>query len=124
LSPSNVLFDHDGAAFVTDFTLGPDERPSPAADVAALASLIERSTASTALREHLARVTASAATTIGELVAGVLAQLDAGRAAPANPYKGLEAFDEVDAADFHGRDGLVDDIVKRFYAAGSRSRLV
>ncbi|MCU1430569.1 MAG: putative Calcium/calmodulin-dependent protein kinase [Actinomycetia bacterium] len=30
---------------------------------------------------------------------------------PANPYKGLRAFAEADARDFHGRDALVDRLV-------------
>ena len=37
-----------------------------------------------------------------------------------NPYKGLQAFGEADAADFYGRDGLVDELVQ---AIGDR-RLV
>src|SRR5262249_47620177 len=37
-----------------------------------------------------------------------------------NPYKGLRAFDETDAADFHGRAALVDELVR---ALGDR-RLV
>ena len=52
----------------------------------------------------------------------------AGQAAPAaetytpaeNPYKGLRAFDETDAADFYGRAALVDELV---HAVGDR-RLV
>jgi DNA-binding SARP family transcriptional activator/ABC-type glycerol-3-phosphate transport system substrate-binding protein len=31
-----------------------------------------------------------------------------------NPYKGLRAFREADAADFFGREGLVDDLLRRF----------
>ena len=37
-----------------------------------------------------------------------------------NPYKGLRAFDETDAADFYGRAALVDELV---HAVGDR-RLV
>ena len=37
-----------------------------------------------------------------------------------NPYKGLQAFGEADAADFYGRDALVDELVR---AVGER-RLV
>lgn len=32
---------------------------------------------------------------------------------PQNPYKGLRAFDEADAADFFGRDALVQQLLKR-----------
>ena len=31
----------------------------------------------------------------------------------ANPYKGLRAFEEGDAPDFHGRDGLIEQLVDR-----------
>ena len=37
-----------------------------------------------------------------------------------NPYKGLRAFQETDAADFHGRGPLVDELIR----AVSRHRLV
>lgn len=30
-----------------------------------------------------------------------------------NPYKGLAAFDETDAGDFHGRTALIDELVER-----------
>ncbi|HEY7627461.1 MAG TPA: BTAD domain-containing putative transcriptional regulator, partial [Ilumatobacteraceae bacterium] len=36
-----------------------------------------------------------------------------------NPYKGLRPFEESDAADFFGRDGLIDELVNRL-AAGAR----
>ena len=45
----------------------------------------------------------------------------AGTYTPAeNPYKGLRAFAETDAAEFYGRDALVDELVR---AVGER-RLV
>jgi len=34
-------------------------------------------------------------------------------AAPPNPYKGLRAFDEADAADFFGREALIDRLLER-----------
>lgn len=34
------------------------------------------------------------------------------RAAVRNPYKGLHAFDESDAGDFFGRDGLIEELVE------------
>lgn len=124
LSPTNVVFDDEGTPFVTDFALGADERPDPAADVAAFAALVERCTSSVPLREHLGRAANDPATTMADLVADVLRLLDAQASHRPNPYKGLEAFEEADAADFHGRDDLVAGILKRFHAAGVRSRLV
>ena len=41
-----------------------------------------------------------------------------------NPYKGLRAFDEADAADFFGRDDLVDEILARLAGDDLRGRLV
>ena len=41
-----------------------------------------------------------------------------------NPYKGLQAFDETDAADFFGRAELVDEIVTRLGRDDLRGRLV
>ncbi len=42
--------------------------------------------------------------------------------ARSNPYKGLRAFGEADAADFHGRDRLVDELVDRL--AGPEDRML
>ena len=42
----------------------------------------------------------------------------------ANPYKGLQAFDEADAADFFGRADLVDEILARLGRDDLRGRLV
>lgn len=41
-----------------------------------------------------------------------------------NPYKGLRAFAAVDAADFHGRERLVDRLVARLGEPGRRGRFV
>jgi DNA-binding SARP family transcriptional activator len=37
-----------------------------------------------------------------------------------NPYKGLRPFDESDAADFHGRDRLVDELIDHLSRPGVR----
>ncbi len=44
--------------------------------------------------------------------------------APSNPYKGLRAFEEADAADFFGRDSLIRRLVARLNEAGPFSRLL
>jgi DNA-binding SARP family transcriptional activator len=41
-----------------------------------------------------------------------------------NPYKGLRAFDEPDAADFFGREALVDTLVAHLAEGGDSGRLV
>ncbi len=52
---------------------------------------------------------------ITESVTGLidLAAIDALAAGPPNPYKGLRAFQEADAADFFGRDALVQTLLER-----------
>ncbi len=45
-------------------------------------------------------------------------------AAASNPYKGLRPFSEADAADFAGRDRLVDQFLDRLRRAGSAGRLL
>ena len=41
-----------------------------------------------------------------------------------NPYKGLHAFDEVDANDFYGRAALVDELMERLAEPGDYNRLL
>jgi WD40 repeat protein/DNA-binding SARP family transcriptional activator len=43
---------------------------------------------------------------------------------PRNPYKGLRAFEEADAADFEGRQDLVRALVARMGERGAASRLL
>jgi DNA-binding SARP family transcriptional activator/WD40 repeat protein len=43
---------------------------------------------------------------------------------PRNPYRGLRPFTEADAAEFFGRDRLVDALVERFSRPGSDGRFV
>jgi DNA-binding SARP family transcriptional activator len=45
-------------------------------------------------------------------------------AAPVNPYKGLQAFGEVDAADFFGRERLVERLLARLGTGGTVGRFV
>ncbi|MGI9623439.1 MAG: protein kinase domain-containing protein, partial [Acidimicrobiales bacterium] len=47
-----------------------------------------------------------------------------GEAAAVNPYKGLRAFTEADASDFHGRNDLVAAMLERLDGMGPRHRLV
>ncbi|MGH3078217.1 MAG: BTAD domain-containing putative transcriptional regulator, partial [Gaiellaceae bacterium] len=74
-----------------------------------------------ALNEVVARATALDPGERYESVDGFVAAVDTavGGAAPAetytpveNPYKGLRAFGEADAADFYGRDALVGELVR------------
>lgn len=44
--------------------------------------------------------------------------------APENPYKGLRAFQEADAADFFGRQALVEGLIARLNETGTGSRFL
>ena len=43
---------------------------------------------------------------------------------PDNPYKGLRAFEEADAADFFGRERLVERLLARLGEPAARGRFV
>src|SRR5690606_36355733 len=72
--------------------------------------------------------------TVAAFATDLQARLDGGAAAPtaiaarelcgSNPYKGLRAFDATDAADFYGRERLVERLISRIGQPGSRSRFV
>lgn len=53
-----------------------------------------------------------------------LSSLDALLTGPANPYKGLRAFQEADAADFFGRETLVERLLERLSQTGESSRFL
>jgi DNA-binding SARP family transcriptional activator/WD40 repeat protein/tRNA A-37 threonylcarbamoyl transferase component Bud32/energy-coupling factor transporter ATP-binding protein EcfA2 len=134
LTASNVLLDHAGNAYlsavgIADRFLERDDdaqhggqESSAAADIQALATLARSLLpADDAITAVLARATAASATdrhrTAAELVADLERALGNSPAPPPppaatrNPYKALNAFDEIDAADFFGRSVLVDELV-------------
>src|SRR5258707_1109107 len=43
---------------------------------------------------------------------------------PINPYKGLHAFQEADAADFYGRDALIERLLERLSESGEDKRFL
>lgn len=53
-----------------------------------------------------------------------LDSLDALLAGPTNPYKGLRAFQEADAADFFGRDALIKTLLQRLRETGDSHRFL
>jgi DNA-binding SARP family transcriptional activator/WD40 repeat protein/tRNA A-37 threonylcarbamoyl transferase component Bud32 len=116
-SPSSVLFDERGEAWLGDFDLAaPADDRTRAADVAALSALVHACLPDAPDVVDRA-LEAGAGTTIDEHLLALLAALsgeDVSEApAPANPYKGLRAFNEADAADFFGRTALVDEMLGR-----------
>jgi WD40 repeat protein/DNA-binding SARP family transcriptional activator len=127
----SVLFDAAGNAYLGDFTLGPPDATRTASDdVHDFAVLLRGCLGGD--RGPVADVVARGVATVGrppmaELVAMLVDALTgeptAGEARP-NPYKGLRAFEEADAADFFGRAGLVDEILARLAGDDVRGRLV
>ena len=107
----NVLFDGNDAPFITDFALGqPDRNGTAADDVRDFTALV----ATAGFQLGLAQ---SESPTLADL-------LTSPPAAPGNPYKGLRPFDEADAADFFGRDDVVDEMLARLGRDDLAGRLV
>ena len=65
-------------------------------------------------------LTAELPSDAGSLPDPTTRQLDISR----NPYKGLRAFDEADAADFFGREALVDTLISRLSERGDYARFL
>ncbi len=114
ITPSNVLFDEEGNAYLSDFNVGHTfdlQGDLIAHDVQQLARLIDRCAADKSqIDSLLAKATAEpgfqSAAAFVEAWTGLLGRESDSevRFTPArNPYKGLRAFGELDAADFYGR---------------------
>ena len=135
----SVFFDEADGCYLSDFAVGPlRSGQSAGGDVEDLAALVgeclgvrdgaQQPNVPGAVREVLARGTA----TIGrppmtDFVADLVVALTSDSIVETqqrNPYKGLRAFDEADAADFFGRDNLIGEILSRLSGEGLSSRLV
>jgi WD40 repeat protein/DNA-binding SARP family transcriptional activator len=141
VAPESVLFDDAGAAYLSDFALGTDAARRPGNDVRGYAGLVYESLTGhppvgpqgddvpTAVADVLARGLAPAnrpplAEFVPELVVALAGEAVESPAELPNPYKGLRAFEESDAGDFFGRDGLVDEILACLAHDDQRGRLV
>lgn len=117
----SVLYDEDGDPCLSDFALGADDPPRTGGDdVHDLAVLVARClpTPPDAVADVLDRGrAASGRPSIDDFVASLLAALTGpGASLPTrlpNPFKGLQAYDEADAADFFGRADLVAELLDR-----------
>ncbi len=141
VAAESVLFDEGGNAYLADFPLGTGDTWVPGEDVRDLAvvvaeSLTGRRPTGAAIEDVPAAVAEVLTAALSEaeppqlenFVPAVVAALSGQVGGPAyerpNPYKGLRAFDEPDAEDFFGRDGLVDEVLVRLAGGGPRGRLV
>jgi WD40 repeat protein/DNA-binding SARP family transcriptional activator len=128
----SVLVDTDGDAYLGDFALGTaDPTPTAADDVHDFAVLVKECLSSD--RGPVVDVLARGVATVDRpamaeflpmLVAALTGAASADDQARPNPYKGLRAFDEVDAADFFGRADVVDELLARLRHDDLRGRLV
>ena len=131
VDPRSVLLDDVGAAWLSDFDLGAGPDRTHAADIRGLAALVlacipsaTGAVAAAVDRGLWSSGELSLDAYVDELVAALADEdHDDGTPAP-NPYKGLRAFDEADAADFFGRSGLVDHLLARLAHDDLRGRLL
>lgn len=123
VTPSNVLFDGEGIAYLADFRVGEGAVPEPRDDLRALAELaldllgneVPDSLAGV-LDEAAGATEGLGADAIAAVVRGVLEPGSASTSSARderNPYKGLRAFTEADAGDFFGRAALTQRVLAR-----------
>lgn len=139
VKPSNIILDDAGNAYLADFgiarDLATDTAEDPAGDVAALAHVAADLLGTSAQREDsirrvLAQATSSDDMSAEEFVTAFAAAISPAQPAPAeptatrNPYKGLQAFEEGDAAVFFGREGLTADLVAALSRRGVDGRFL
>jgi WD40 repeat protein/DNA-binding SARP family transcriptional activator len=123
VSPSNVLFDAEGNAYLGDFTVGEGVTPDAGGDLGALAELARGLLGNEVPAALAVILDAGVGATDGpgaEAIAGVARGiLEHRTVAPSrvpderNPYKGLRAFTEADAGDFFGREELIQRLLTR-----------
>jgi WD40 repeat protein len=137
----SILFDEAGNAYLADLPLGTGDARVPGDDVRDLAvvvaeSLTGRRPTRAAIEDGPAAVAEVLTAALSRMeppplesfvpavVAALAGEVDEPVYERPNPYKGLRAFDEPDAEDFFGRDGLVDAVLARLAGGGRRGRLV
>ena len=138
--PESILYDEDGTAYLADLPLGTGDSRVRRDDVRDLAAVVAEALTGrrpseavedlpVAIGEVLTTALSEAAPPqLEDFVPAVVSALSGEMGGPVyeppNPYKGLRAFDEPDAEDFFGRDGLVDEVLARLAVGGPQGRLV
>ena len=124
---SNVMMDEEGGAYLTDFGIAKDialdGAGNAAKDIQALAALLRQCLGDLTEKPVAALLTSAAEegqfsdvqsfAAAWEEVAGAGQPTSrvVGYTPTRNPYKGLSAFGELDAPDFHGRDAEIQEII-------------
>ncbi|HET7309339.1 MAG TPA: BTAD domain-containing putative transcriptional regulator, partial [Actinomycetota bacterium] len=131
---SNVLFDEEGNAYLTDFSIGSGSRRT-ADDLTAFAALaretlgerLPMAVGEALRRAEIARGPDDSAAVLTELISvlGTRAGTHLTVATDVrNPYKGLRPFIEADALDFFGREAFIQRLLERLSRAENPSRFV
>ena len=100
---------HAGPAGIPDLSEARPDIPPSVAAVVARATASDPAERFTKVDEYLRELRRAAGV---DVVAGS-DLVERGSEPIRNPYKGLRAFAEEDAVDFHGRSGLVNDLMER-----------
>ena len=135
MTADSVLFDDAGEPYLADFALGPTDA-APAADdvrdfalswIAALATTTGSDVADVAGRRASPRTVSRPGD--GDFVPALVAALSDGEAAAVDGAgrtrtRACGRSTRADAADFFGRDALVDEVLARLRRRRARGRLV
>ena len=134
LEPSNVLFDEENNAYLTDFSIG-SGATRMVDDVRAFAELARETLGGRlpkATDDALRRAETGKDSDQGSsLLADLITVLGTGAVSPAivgagirNPYKGLRPFLESDAGDFFGREAFIERLLERLSRPDNGSRFI
>ena len=134
LRASNVLFDEEGNAYLTDFCIGSGEA-RPLDDLAAFASLaremlgdrLPMAVGEILRRAEAARAPEEVVPLLAEVVSSLGTRPDVSATNSANvrnPYKGLRPFLEADSPDFFGREAFIERLLERMSRDGGAPRFV